>query len=678
MFLAPDKSFFQTLANVSEPTEYWVTDGKARSKRFPVTVLKTPQIAEVELTTEFPEYIGKPPHTGKLSDEAQALPEDTRVHFRVTSNRPLRSGTVELTPVLGGKTNFINLAPEKTNGTIVSGAFPLTEAVAFTLSVRDTDGLVSAENRRGRFNILPDRPPRIFVLEPGKDAVATPTTRVSVRVQATDDYAVARVAWLRGFNRSTERPVNMKVTLQSGPQSVEASGAFDLKQLGVQPGDIIDYYFEAADNYPKGPNVTFSRPFRLQIITQEQYESVLRQYAARKSLFESYAKNDAWLRRLAERARAAAAKAGKSDPTARDEAAALAKQMDDYEKALQKLLQEPANFDVEQSFRQSLEDELAQIKAAKSKLGQALAGAGVIDPETMKKLAEDLGDLNKAEGQKVGAPAAEIANVAELLATANSFVKLAQRQDALAQMLDRFTGLTAPMTRMQQMELQELAHQQHRVQDDLRQLLAQVPDLLAKVPPEPAYDQFRQDVDDFLTAIADAKIPDDLAGATRALDLPDLTAGATLAAQAAAKMDQLIAKSDASGAGNQALGLRFGPVLVKPGLGNTLGQILAALGAGSGGGGGQNGSGLFNEDVAMYGASGMQPPGEPTEGHGDNAANLNPRTQQMAGDAQDAALTPQETPGRVRLQPDAKFPLRYRDLVGEYFRAVAESQKEGN
>ncbi len=35
-------------------------------------------------------------------------------------------------------------------------------------------------------------------------------------------------------------------------------------------------------------------------------------------------------------------------------------------------------------------------------------------------------------------------------------------------------------------------------------------------------------------------------------------------------------------------------------------------------------------------------------------------------------------PGRVRLPPDAKFPLRYRDLVGEYFKSVAESQKEGN
>jgi hypothetical protein len=35
MFLAPDRSFFQTLVNLREPTEFFVTDGKARSKRFP-------------------------------------------------------------------------------------------------------------------------------------------------------------------------------------------------------------------------------------------------------------------------------------------------------------------------------------------------------------------------------------------------------------------------------------------------------------------------------------------------------------------------------------------------------------------------------------------------------------------------------------------------------------------
>jgi hypothetical protein len=80
----------------------------------------------------------------------------------------------------------------------------------------------------------------------------------------------------------------------------------------------------------------------------------------------------------------------------------------------------------------------------------------------------------------------------------------------------------------------------------------------------------------------------------------------------------------------------------------------------------------------MYGSNAQLPAGEHASGRGDNMAINNPRTQQMAGDAQDSGLKQTETPGRVRLQPDAKFPLRYRELVGEYFRSVAESQKEGN
>jgi hypothetical protein len=267
MFLAPDKSFFQTLANLREPTQYYVTDGHARSRRFPVQVQFTPQITQVETTLIFPDYTGKSAHTGKLAEEAQALPEDTRVNFRVTSNRPLKSGVIELTPVLGGKQVEVNLHPEK-DSTIVAGGFNLTEAVAFDLSIRDISGFNSAEPKRGRFNILPDRPPHLFVVEPGKDAVATPTTRVPVRVQATDDYGVTRVVWLRGLNRSIERPFKMSMTLKGGPKSVESAGAFDLARLGVRPGDVIDYYFEAADNYPKGPNVVFSRPFRLQIISE--------------------------------------------------------------------------------------------------------------------------------------------------------------------------------------------------------------------------------------------------------------------------------------------------------------------------------------------------------------------------------------------------------------------------
>jgi hypothetical protein len=674
MFLAPDKSFFQTLANLREPAQYYVTDGVARSRRFPVQIRFTPQITQVEVTLTFPDYTGKPAHTGKLVEEAQALPEDTRVHFRVTSNRPLKSGALQLTPVLGGKQVQVQLQPDK-EPTVVAGEFTLAQAVEFNLSIRDISGLESAEPRRGRLNILPDRPPRLFVVEPGKDAVATPSTRVPVRVQATDDYGVTRVAWLRGLNRSIERPLKMQMMLKGGAQSVESAGAFDLARLGVRPGDVIDYYFEAADNYPKGPNIVFSRPFRLQIISEEQYNSILRQSSARKALFESYSKLDAWMRRLAERSREAAAKAANADPAAAAEANELAKQLDEYEQALKKLLKEPPMFDVDESFHAALAAELAQVAAAKSKFAKALAG-GVPSPEAMKELSDELNALAAAEQQAVGQPAAQIVSVVRLLAAADAFVKLAQQEAALAQMLERFDNPANSLTQMEQMEVQELAHQQQGVQEGLRDLLEQLPLLLAGVPDEPDYAPLREDVNHFLAAVAAAKIEQDLAGATGALSIPDTLAGRALALSAAEKMRKLIGECNGMRQqGKQSLAARFEPKLCKPGLGDSLDQILAALGAGNGENG-RDGYGLFNESLALYGPN-APVTGEQAGGQGETGASHSRTGAPMAGDARDPGLPPPEAPGRVRLQPEARFPLRYRDLVGEYFRVIAESGKEG-
>ena len=163
-------------------------------------------------------------------------------------------------------------------------------------------------------------------------------------------------------------------------------------------------------------------------------------------------------------------------------------------------------FDVEQSFQQTLSGQMATLDQAMSKSNQLLAAGGVLDPEAMKKLSEELGAMTDEEVKGVFVPAQEIAAVVDLVAAADAFVKLAQRQAALAQMLERFADLPTPLSRMEQMELQELAHQQHRVQDDFSQLLGKMPELLAKLPRDPAFDQFHQDVNDFLQAAGDLKI----------------------------------------------------------------------------------------------------------------------------------------------------------------------------
>ena len=678
MFLAPDKSFFQTLANLREPVEYYVTDGNARSRKFPIDIRYTPQINAVEVTTVYPEYTAKPARTGKLSNEPQALPEGTTVKFRVTSNRPLKSGALELTPVLGGKPVQVTLQPEAQDKRIVAGSFTLAEATMFNLSVNDVDNLPSAEQRKGRFNILPDERPHLFVLEPGRDAVATPSIRIPVKVQAMDDYGVTKLLWLRGFNRSLDRPLSMKLNYKGGPASVEATGAFDLAKLGVRPGDAIEYYFEAVDNYPKGPNVTFSRSYRLEIISEEQFKEMVRQSAANKALFEPYFKLDGWLRRLGERSRQLENKAKSGSESDKQslaqDAKDLATDLEKYQEQLDKFMLEPKMFDVEESFRESLDHQQMGLAEAQQQLRKMIAAGKTPGAGQLGDLAKKMSDLAKEEEQQVGEPAHQIAAAARLMARADEFVKLAKQEAEIARLLRRFADRTEPLSRTEQMEVQELSHQQQLVQKGLGNLMSGLEESLGELPADPAYDDLRKDVKNFTKAVADEKIPDYLTLASTFLGSMDAVNGHNAADSAATRMDKLIAKCNSMGK-KPGQCMHFQPK-IQQAIPGTLQQILSAMRGQTGSGEhGQSGYSLFNNDVGIYGPQ-MELAGEQAGAKrgGDNGSGSGRAGERLTANANDPSLPPPRAPGRVRLQTDAKFPLRYRELVGEYFRAIAESQ----
>jgi len=688
MFLAPDKTFFQTLANLREPAEYFVTDGRARSYRFPIKVKYTPQITLVEMTTEFPSYTGRAAKTAALTDEVRALPADTVVRFRVGSNRPLAGGTLTLTPVLGGKAAEVKLEPESDStaphpnplplgerglgANIVAGQFTLTEPVAFAVAIRDTEGLAGSETRTGRLNVLPDERPRLFVLEPGRDAVATPLYKVPVRVQARDDYGVTRVVWLRGHNRSIERPFSMPVELKGGGQSVEARGAFDLEKLGVVPGDVIEYYFEAADNWPAGPHVSLSKLYRLEVISLEQYEMILRAAAARKALFQPYMALSAWLRRLAERARNAQGKLERegdaAQPAAMKEVAALAKELAKFREDLAKLLAMLPMFDVEQTFHVALQETDERTAWARDRLEDAQAD-GKITGKELGEIAEQLAELAKREEEKVGDPARKIVQVVQLLARGREVVRLAKQQAELARFLRRFAE-QKDLARLEQMEVQELAHAQRRIQQAWQDWLAALPLLIAALPDTGAYVKLRDDANELLTAAQNLEVEKEFQSAVEKLNGLNPKDAYPPATAAAEKLAQLIAAAEKLPEdGRNALQEDQG---LQKGLGKTLDQILEAMGLADGP---RDGYSLFDEDRALYGPNvelaGDQMGRGEAESDGKGAGRA-----QLPGATGEPNVKRTEVTARVRLQPDAKFPLRYRELVGEYFKQVAESEEK--
>jgi hypothetical protein len=297
-----------------------------------------------------------------------------------------------------------------------------------------------------------------------------------------------------------------------------------------------------------------------------------------------------------------------------------------------------------------------------------------LNPKELADAARELSELAQTEQEDVGDPAGQIAAVAHLLAKANTFVKLAQQQAALAEMWRRFSDRNGELSRIEQMEMEELTYQQRRVQEGLHAMLGALPEMLAKLPEDPNYAPLREDVNNFIKAVAEAKIEEDLTQNERNLAALDGKAGYLLAQQAADKMAQLISKCN--GLPQQGkMCLRFKPS-IQQALGNTLEQILTAMGANSGNGqSGQDGYALFNDDVALYGPN-VELAGQQAGGRGDTGQPATRRAERVAGEAKDPALKQAAIAGRVRLQPNAKFPLRYRELVGEYFKVIAESETE--
>ena len=295
MFASPDGSYFQTLSQLRTKTEYHVESGRSCSHRHTIDILLTPKVESLSAQLHFPPYTGMGSRTVRLEGGVERIPAGTRVEITAASNRPLSGGEITLTPLTGGEISTISMTSGKRDFE-VSGEITLIYSLIYSVSVTDTDGLKSVDKQTGRLDLIPDKRPRIFVTEPGKEALATPESQIPVRIMAEDDYGLDNVFWFRGINRSVERASQMEG--QPGVKRLKAAAAFDLADLGVNPGDVIDYFFEAVDTNPNGPGVSTSRMFSLKIISVEEYENLIKRQKLGRELLKDYEILGSWLKRL--------------------------------------------------------------------------------------------------------------------------------------------------------------------------------------------------------------------------------------------------------------------------------------------------------------------------------------------------------------------------------------------
>jgi hypothetical protein len=673
MFPEADGGWRAVLAKVVEPTDYHVRAYRARSVKHHISIITVPLIDNSRVRIEPPAYANRAPHEGPIpNDGASGLP-GTKVQVVLHSNRPLRGGTIAVTAA--GKSTVVEMTPTETGSQEVVGQFPIAGDGKFLCRVIDEDGQESQQSFSGNVTMLADQRPFVRITEPQKTSLATPTAVLPVRLSAEDDCGISRLQLFRSLNDS--RPLAFDLPLPPrASRRIDESVRLPLDRYGLQPGDVIKLFGRVEDNDPAGAKGAESSVVTVRIISQEEFqkmlqtregiESLLSKYYAAQRRMESAAKQTDGLRKKMKKEPADAQPSQEMRRDMQRLADMLQRQADEIRKSANM----PLPLDLDQNLTPELQ-QLAQTSQELAKeLEKLLREKELLNKKLGKKLDEmskQLASARKLYSEQAVEPIEHLAAVLPLLADQQRFIMLAQWQRDLAERLASLKGREGKDDPAQKARMRELEEEQRQVRDALVAFLDNMQEHIDKLPDKEELKELRESAQQFVKDVRGSGASEAMAAAESALSEFAPTRGHKKAAEAADILEKFIGKCN--GMGNCAgKGLRFQPTLCK-GLGNTVIQLLAGMGVGSGAGSGFGPMGLYGGlpvDV-----------GNPGEAFGGGEGNVRSAQGSPINDSPDQ-VNPGElfAPGAASGASEGAVPVRYRRPVGDYFRRVAEETGE--
>ncbi len=486
--------------------------GGTRTRYRLLEVDPVPVLAAVDLRLEAPAYAGLEPEQLRLAPGAPAtlaaLPR-SRLILRPSANRELGAlllwrddlpadrpaDRLELTR--DGTAELRNLEP---------GSYRVA-------AVARADGLASEPLPGLTITARVDQPPRAAILQPSRDAVATPSMLVPFVAEADDDLGLISLTKVRAAN-GLEAPELVQAV---HGRTVRWSQPLDLSQLGVVPGDALVLGLIARDSRPETQTSALVQR-TIQVISEATFNRLVRERLPPDALAQKYAGALRDLRNLERRA--AELRRLAPEMTKEQVAAHLAKLATDaraLEKQINGLRRDHPLFKVEPFLQDRMGDKAAAI--AKT------AEAGDVDRLPRDGLAEEL--------------AADLETVALATRTNRLLARLRQIIDAQQNTAKRLAPLAEPrrLSDTDRVRLRDLAEQEERIASQVGLWLADEKPLAAAMRPAFAEDADRLDaIAAYVTAEDISNLLGLAAAAARTGDGAEAHRQATIAAERLARL----------------------------------------------------------------------------------------------------------------------------------------------
>ncbi len=254
-----------------------IVGGDARVRDLRLDVVERPQITEMALWCEYPQYLRRSPRELSVSG-AMKIPEGTRITIRGSANKDLEQ--VKISGMADSEAESLNMSLQTDRRAFEFQLPPLTEHQVLMFRLVDCDQIENLEPYRLAINIAPDEPPQVNIQLQGIGGAITPLARLPVTGTITDDYALDAAA----FDYHIDEGETQTATIGrqgSRANEIEIDAALDLREFPenrrLQPKQRLNLSIRAPDFYNLGssPQTGKSQRFVLQVVSPEQLQLLL-------------------------------------------------------------------------------------------------------------------------------------------------------------------------------------------------------------------------------------------------------------------------------------------------------------------------------------------------------------------------------------------------------------------
>lgn len=277
---APDDPglFRLVIQNVQQNLSYQFLLGDGTGPEHRIVCQTGPTLVKISVLATPPTYLNQPPF--EASPSGLTVPQGTQLVLKLEASTPLAeanflSDSPDATPLP------LQIDPKNPRQAQITFQANDTRMTGFTLPLRAEDGSPSTQDTFYRFQVLPDQPPNVRLLQPEVMAeTQTASAVIEIVYSVTDDNRLEEVALCfveAGFPVQPEalaeglqvRRISLSLPEPGVPTGVRWVPARE--NPPPTPGSIITFWIEAADgNTATGPGIGRSETRSFRLVTPEE------------------------------------------------------------------------------------------------------------------------------------------------------------------------------------------------------------------------------------------------------------------------------------------------------------------------------------------------------------------------------------------------------------------------